>query len=256
MKSLLIAVFREMTPVFTSPQYSKIVNPKTGQQEPSYKINIEFHADDEKLSFVAESEDEITLNKLQKCVIDNLQWWNTFVNAFLTSTAKYFTKPYTVEHINKIAKHTLNGTKNVALPANVILTPSYIQIAGGTFMIHWNYSTERVIIDIPDLTETNTIELPNLPDSTEEQTGIEELNIDEIPVGGNSTEELEINSPAKFYEKQRVKEARLRAKLALYKAHRQTAQYYEKYGEDISDSDSDLETSADETSDSEEEVQL
>jgi hypothetical protein len=245
-----------MAPVFTSPQYSKTVNPKTGQQEPSYKIDIEFKAADEKLSFVAESESEITLNALQKCVIDNLQWWNIFVNAFLTSTSKYFSKPYTVEHINKIAKHTLNGAKPASLPANVILTPSHIQITGGTFMIHWNYSTERVMIDIPDLTETNTIELPDLPDSTKEHEGVEELNIDEIPVGGNSTEELEIDSPAKFYEKQRVKEARLRAKLALYKAQRQTAQYYEKYGEDISDSDSDFETSADETSDSEEEVQL
>jgi hypothetical protein len=111
-----------------------------------------------------------------------------------------------------------------------------------------------MVIDIPDLAETNTIELPDLPVSTKELGGVEELNIDEIPAG--STEELEIDSPAKFYEKQRVKEARLRAKLALYKAQRQSAQYYEKYGEDISDSDSDFETSDGESSESEEEVQL
>lgn len=243
-----------MTPVFTSPQYTKVTNPKTGVQEPLYKIDIQFQTTDDKLTFVAESEIDISLMALQKCVLDNLSWWNSFVNAFLTSTSKYFSKPYTVEHINKIAKHTLNGATTTNFPANVILTPTNIQITGGAFMINWVYLTERVIIDIPDLTETNTIELPELPVSTKEVEGVEELNIDEIPAG--ATEELEIDSPAKFYEKQRVKEARLRAKLALYKAQRQSAQYYEKYGEDISDSDSDFETSDGESSDSEEEVQL
>jgi hypothetical protein len=243
-----------MPPVFTSPQYTKVINPKTGAQEPSYKIDIQFQPIDDKLSFVAESESDISLNALQKCVLDNLNWWNEFVNTFLTSTSKYFSKPYTVEHINKIAKHTLNGSKTINFPANVILTPTNIQITGGTFMINWVYLTERVVIDIPDLAETNIIDLPDLPVSSRDVEGIEELNIDEIPAG--ATEEFEIDSPAKFYEKQKVKETRLRAKLAHYKAQRQSAQYYEKYGENISDSDSDFETSDGESSESEEEVQL
>jgi hypothetical protein len=69
-----------------------------------------------------------------------------------------------------------------------------------------------------------------------------------------------MDSPAKFYDKQRVKEARLKAKLAVYKANRQVARYYDKYGvNDISDSDteSDSEGDSEEGDDSEvEEVQL
>jgi hypothetical protein len=56
---------------------------------------------------------------------------------------------------------------------------------------------------------------------------------------------LEIESPVKYYDKQRVKEARLKAKLAVYKAQRQIAEYSEKYGE-ISDSDTESEYTSDE----------
>jgi hypothetical protein len=124
-------------------------------------------------------------------------------------------------------------------------------------MVNWVYSAEPVMINIPDLEEpeVNNNELTSLPVSNKTGEGIEELNMDELSVGDGSTDDaLELDSPAKFYEKQRVKEARLKAKLAIYKAQRQMAQYYEKYGDDISDSDTDLESS-DEESD-QEEVQL
>ena len=245
-------------PNFKAPQYTKVVNPKTGNQEPCYTFNIEFNIGDY-LSFVAEKESDISLSSLQKCVLENVEWWNAFIKQFLDVSAKYFQKPYTVEAINKITKHTLGGNfLGHSFPANVVLMPENIKISGGIFTVNWKYDIEPMI-DIPDAEEekVNTIELPSLPVSGKVVEGVEELNLDEIPAAANSTEELEIDSPAKFYEKQRVKEARLKAKLAVYKAQRQTAQYYEKYGEDISDSDSDFESSGDESSDSEEdEVQL
>jgi hypothetical protein len=119
------------------------------------------------------------------------------------------------------------------------------------------------MIDFPDVDDvkTNTIELPVLPVSNETKIvdGIQELNMDDLPVGGAPTDDaLELDSPAKFYEKQRVKETRLKAKLAVYKAQRQMAQYYEKYGDDISDSDTDFESSDGESEEEsgDEEVQL
>ena len=119
------------------------------------------------------------------------------------------------------------------------------------------------MIDIPDEEEdkVNTIELPDLPVSNESKIvdGLEELNIDDLAHSDSTANALELDSPAKFYDKQRVKEARLKAKLAVYKAQRTMAQYYEKYGNDISDSDTDLETSDEDSEDDsgdEEEVQL
>lgn len=245
-------------PVFKAPQYTKVVNPKTGAQEPCYTFNIEFN-DCDYISFVAENKSDISLQSLQKCVLDNIQWWNSFITQFLVASAKFFSKPYTVEAINKITKHTLNGTTNDEYPVNVVLVPKNIQISGGIFTVNWGYNIEPMI-DFPDVEDVknDTIEL-DLPASNSNKIveGVEELNIDELPVGNGSTEDvLELESPAKFYDKQRVKEARLKAKLAVYKAQRQMAQYYEKYGDDISDSDTDSEYDTSDDENGVEEVQL
>ena len=248
-------------PAFKAPQYTKVVNPKTGTQEPCYTFNIDFN-DTDCISFVAETQSELSLQSLQKCVLDNLDWWNAFIRQFLQASVKFFSKPYTVETINKITKHTLNGTTSAIYPVNVVLVPKNIQICSGVFTVNWGYTAEPMI-DIPDFEDdkNNTIEVPSLPVSNETKIidGIEELNMDDLPVGTTSTDDaLELDSPAKFYEKRKVKEARLKAKLAVYKAQRTMAQYYEKYGDDISDSDSDYETSDDGNSeeDSGLEVQL
>jgi hypothetical protein len=235
-------------PTFKAPQYTKVVNPVTGAQEPCYTFNIEFN-DSDYISFVADNQSDISLLSLQKCILDNLEWWNTFIGQFLQASVKFFSKPYTVETINKITKHTLNGAQHTAYPINVVLVPKNIRIYGGNFIVNWGYTAEPMI-DFPDVDDikTNTIELDTLPVSNKIVEGIEELNMDDLPVGGAPTDDaLELDSPAKFYDKQRVKEARLKAKLAVYKAQRQMAQYYEKYGDDISDSDTDLETSDEES---------
>jgi len=243
-------------PTFKAPQYTKTVNPKTGAQDPCYTFNIDFNNDDY-ISFVAESQSDLSLQSLQKCVLDNLDWWNTFVGQFLQASVKFFSKPYTVETINKITKHTLNGTISTLYPVNVVLVPKNIQICSGNFMVNWGYTVEPMI-DFPDVDDvkSNTIELPILPVSNETKIvdGIQELNMDDLPVGGAPTDDaLELDSPAKFYDKQRVKEAQLKAKLAVYKAQRQMTQYYEKYGNDISDSSD--EESEEESDDSGDEVQ-
>ena len=245
-------------PAFKAPQYTKVVNPKTGAQEPCYTFNIDFN-DCDYISFVANNQTDLSLQSLQKCILDNLEWWNSFIGQFLQASVKFFSKPYTVEAINKITKHTLIGTTSTEYPVNVILVPKNIQICSGVFTVNWGYNIEPMI-DFPDVEDVknSTIEL-DLPVSNNNKiiNGMEELNIDELPVGNGSTEDvLELDSPAKFYDKQRVKEARLKAKLAVYKAQRQMAQYYEKYGDDISDSDTDSEYDTSDEENDGEEVQL
>lgn len=244
-------------PTFKAPQYSKSVNPYTGKQEQMYTFNIEYSESDSGLSYVAQNENEISLNGLQKLVLENLNWWNNFIQQFLDNSSVFFSKPYKVEHINKITKHTINGDKPNKFPSNVTFIPKNIQISGGLFMINWSYKAESIIIDIPDLLDSETIVNNTLPDSKINNSGvdIEEFNIDELPVDKNTTEEpLEIDSPAKYYDKQRVKESRLKAKLAVFKAQRQMAEFYQKYGQNISDSDTEYTTSDDESE--EEDVQL
>jgi hypothetical protein len=239
-------------PTFKAPQYTKTINPKTGNQEPCYSFTIDYQQSEEGIQFVADSISDITLPNLQKCILENVDWWNRFIQQFLQASSKFFSKQYTVEQINKITQHTLSATTLFENTVNVCLLPKSILISGGIFTVIWAYTTKQVVIDIPDLENDNQpIEL--LPVSNENKESLEELDINELPVG-TTDDTLDLQSPVQFYDKQRVKEYRLKAKLAVYKAQRQMTQYYEKYGNDISDSDTDLDTSDDE--DYSEEVQL
>jgi hypothetical protein len=55
-----------------------------------------------------------------------------------------------------------------------------------------------------------------------------------------------LHTPTKFYEKNKVKEARLKAKIAMYRAQHQRNKYYEKYGTEVTDSDTEEESEEDE----------
>jgi hypothetical protein len=241
--SLLITVFRDTMPIFKSPQYSKKQNPITGAVEPCYTFHIELLDNDHQFTFVAESQFDISLQSLQNTILENVTEWNTFIEEFLKASSKLFTKPYTVDAIHKLTKHTLDKSNDISddtFPVTVTLIPKHIQICKGNFLINWGFEAERMLIDIPDLeeeekqqtTEPNTSNVPPVPEE-----GIQELSIEELPEDSTSTvSEFSFKDSARYYEKRRVKEARLKAKLAIYKAERQMNTYYEKYGTDVSDS--------------------
>jgi hypothetical protein len=233
-------------PTFQSPTYSKVMNPKSGNAESCYTFIVENNEAEEKLSIVAE--EPVTLLTLEKTLEGNTEWWNKWVSSFLEASAKHFSKPYTVHHIHKITKHQLNHTEHHVFPANVTFYPQTIRIHGGAFLVEWCYQITPVTIEIPDLTEEEeTLPVSHLSDD------VQEVDLEEVPVDLNATEEsLILHTPTKFYEKNKVKEARLKAKIAMYRAQHQMNKYYEKYGTEVTDSDTDEEESSEE----DEEVQL
>ena len=161
---------------------------------------------------------------------------------FLEASAKHFSKPYTVQHIHKITKHQLNHTEHSTFPANMIFYPQTIRIHGGAFLVEWCYQITPVTIEIPDLPE----EEETLPVYTSIDD-VQEMNLEEVPVDPNTTEDsMMLHTPTKFYEKNKVKEARLKAKIAMYRAQHQMNKYYEKYGTEVTDSDTEEESEEDE----------
>ena len=187
-------------------------------------------------------EEPITVVTLEKALQENTEWWNKWVSAFLEASAKHFSKPYTVQHIHKITKHHINHTEHNTFPANVTFYPQTIRIHGGSFLVEWYYQITPVTIEIPDLLE----EEETLPVS-QSMDDVQEMNLEEVPVDPNATEEsLILHTPTKFYEKNKVKEARLKAKIAMYRAQHQMNKYYEKYGTEVTDSDTDEEDEEDE----------
>uniref|UniRef100_A0A6C0KUD9 Uncharacterized protein n=1 Tax=viral metagenome TaxID=1070528 RepID=A0A6C0KUD9_9ZZZZ len=230
-------------PSFPSPVYSKVTS-STGAVQHCYTFNITFTPSEKKISYVAYDSSELSLSALQTCVIQNVEWWNEFISGFLKASAKLFSKPYTAQQIQKIIKHTLQGTAPSLFPATITLFPKCIQILGGVFTVQWEYVAETMTIDLPDLAESLS-----LPDSN-----VEEVDLDQLPVSEHATEDgLNLNNPAQFYDKQKVKESRLKAKLAVYRAQQQMNQYYEKYGTEPSDSDTD---SSESEQSEDEEIQL
>ena len=227
----------QIMPIFKTPIYSKITN--NGQVESSYLFGVIFEANEERISFVATDESSISLESLNKCILENIQWWNAFIGNFLQMSSKLFSKPYTVDHINKIVKHSLNKTPT-SFPINVLLTPDSIQIKGGTFIIHWGYTCESLVINIPDFEDESDTDSPNTLNKINSE--FEELDVDDVPMDKNTTEEtLELENSAMLYDKQKVKESQLKAKIAMYKAQHQLERFYEKYGTDITDSESESE---------------
>jgi hypothetical protein len=98
-------------PIIKPPTYSKILNPKTGGNDPCYTFLMDFAADEQQLTMVLDDSSPITLETLQKMVLDNIAWWNTFISTFLQASAKHFSKPYTVEQINKITPTSYSRAK-------------------------------------------------------------------------------------------------------------------------------------------------
>jgi hypothetical protein len=223
-------------PSFKAPVYSKLKNQSTGKVEPCYTFPILWEESDEKLSMVLDNHVAMTTELLQECLEENKEWWNGFVASFLKHSAKLFSKTYTVQEITKITKHIHSSIENSvpSFPATLLYFPTQIQIIGGVFWIQWMYTLEPFMIDIPVFEESIPI--------VDKVTEIEEVNLEKLALDSDSTEEIQLQNPNQFYERQKVKEARLKAKLAMYKAQDKMTRYYEKYGNVISDSESEEES--------------
>jgi hypothetical protein len=174
-----------------------------------------------------------------------------------------------VDQINKITRHTgKEWSYDLSFPVTVDVLPTTIKIQGGIFWVYWDYRFTPNVIDIPvsveeeadataaiclpDLEVKNTVKQEDATASVDKE--VEEVNLDELHIDGNATEDLELSHSDHFYDKQRVKEVRLKAKLAQYKAELQMRMYYDKYGNNVSDTDADSDDSY--TSSEEEDVQL
>jgi len=236
-------------PIVQPPQYSKIPNSTTGIAEPCYTFMIYHTESEKKLMTIAEDVSTLSISGLEHILGENTEWWDGWMKSFLEASAKHFSKPYTVQHIFKITKHQLIGNEQPLFPANVVFQPKTIQIRGGIFLINWEYHTTPITIEIPDLlNEEETLPVSN-------PNELEEMNVDDVPADQQDTgTPLTLDTPTRFYEKNKVKEARLKAKLAMYRAQFQMNKYYEKYGTEVSDSDTEDEMSDEE--DGVEEVQL
>jgi hypothetical protein len=109
----------------------------------------------------------------------------------------------------------------------VVFTPVELVIFQGRFTLVWSVTFKNIVIDIPDLGKT-----------TADESSTDLIPVDDIEADlSQAAESIQLDDSSRHYEKQRVKEAQLRARLAQYKAERAVTRYLNKYGADASDSD-------------------
>ena len=244
-------------PLSHPPQYTKITHPQTRAIEACYTFRVTMDESDERISFLLEEPSTLVSSMIASCIEENRMWWEGFLQLFLERSSKFFSKPYTVQQLLPIITHTFampnamsNAMSNavsdtVSGPSIIILSPKSIQIRGGTFCACWEHECESLVIDIPvgtlpvdpkisELSERFEPECYALSDlipmSPSVPVELEECSLQEIPL--SSTE-----NAAQLHDRQKAKEARLKAKLAIYRAQTEMNEYYDKYGTDLSDSD-------------------
>ena len=208
-----------MALVVKKPVYTKVTTP-TGATEPVHTFGLESSWTVAGLSSGTQTPAEVLLVSLSK----ELGALNTFLTEFLRLTSPHFAKPYSVTNVLKTLKHIVDSTASGSLT----FQPQSVQITVRGFQILWSCKAEEVAL----------ISLPDMDDEA-----------DDIPLS-NTNEVIQLQTQPTdirhVYDRQRVKEATLRAKLAQYKANRAHLEYLEKYGTDPSDSeDSDSEESDD-----------
>ena len=236
-------------PIIHPPQYTKITHPQTRAIEACYTFRVTMDESDEQISFLLEEPSTLVSSMIASCLEENHMWWEGFLQLFLERSSKFFSKAYTVQQLLPIITHTFampNAVSNaVSGPSTVLLSPKSIQIRGGTFCVFWEHECESLVIDIPVGTLPVDPEISELSEHFEPECSalsdlipldpsvpvdLEECSLQEIPL--SSTE-----NAAQLHDRQKAKEARLKAKLAIYRAQTEMNEYYDKYGTDLSDSD-------------------
>jgi hypothetical protein len=155
---------------------------------------------------------------------------------FLKTHGHRFKKPYTPAQLIKVTKHqfSIDGDATGGESSeefNWVFTPASINVnKTGAFILIWiaKGDTIRILMDEPELALEEIVDIPESDDF------------------------LRLTSDKQLHDRKYIEQAKLRAKVAKFKAEKAVSRYLEKYGydSDILESDSDgSEDDSDEDSD-------
>jgi hypothetical protein len=178
----------------------------------------------------------------------------------LRSHKSMFAKAYLPAQMVKITQHAVltpvspTGTAWLGRPVELTLR-------GGRFILGWMLSEQNIQLSLDEealRSRSNSLsdmlEVVDIADEDQKSsvhegmTEVSDNDIQEFSEDSHDALSLRSIDERRLRERQRIEEARLRARLAAYKAERLMVRYAEKYGEvDISDSE---DSESDDSSDS------
>lgn len=185
---------------------------------------------------------------LPDALAENKTWWMTCIADFLEVGNKYFSKKYSADQLVKYIRHGGLSTDKFTTATIVVYMPKEVTIIEGKFTMMWCTEKHDGGIDIPDFDseKDGPAAAPAAAPTSSDSSGLDELDSEALPMtgtwddshaAGGAGAAAATSSHSRHYEKRKVQEARLKAKLAMYRAEKAITRYLEKYGDDISDSD-------------------
>ena len=189
----------------------------------------------------------------------------SFLKEFLEKSKKYFTNPLTPE---KVLRHLRHGSfvQASSLPSEskgytFSWRPYTFTLKAGDYVLTWEpYSFKETEAIIPaSFTEATTPRAQSpIPEQMQELRNIQihdslipvgDLPLSDLPPLSFGTDQVD---PVQEEIKRRIREARLKVQLAKLKAQRMEHKYFERYGQQVEES----EDSSDFSSDSDEEEEI
>jgi cytochrome c1 len=218
-----------MAATFGKPSYTKL-KVASGAMEPCYTFSIVTPTIDWDSQDIKPAPSSLE-SQLMELVSSKQEWLKVMIESFLKASEQYFTKKYTADALLKHLNHKLESERPTEEQNQVLFMPKEIIIFQGRFTLMWKAKLETIRIAIPDLEE-------NVENEAQMKDVTELLAIDDLEADlQKGPEEMVMEDSSRHYEKRKVKEARLRARLAQYKAERAMSRYLEKYGTEPSDSE-------------------
>ena len=227
------------------PEYSKIM--ENGAQISVYRFKVQ-QAPHDIVLYCKELSEQAFRADIAKLLAKDGDYHSHMADFFeylLTDFSKLFVKKHAPAAYVNALQHQFLEIPTAPLsrsPAEhtIILNPVELILKNGRFIFVW--STELASSDIEDsMSEVGDISL-NLPESDDI---IEVEDIDESVDTGNDeilavrSGQPDVLSDKQYRDRQRVEEARLRAKLAAVRAERALERYIQKYGDYESELSSD-----------------
>ena len=234
---------------FSQPQYIQGADKK-----PVYVFNVQT---DEPL--ICSTEQQPNIDKVIS-EESGESYVNELYNDFITNCSKFFPRPLTIERVKSRTVHIVKTIHDDEVVDGIIvwhMTPISICVSGTQIQVYWKITKTCAIIDFEDdIPATTTAAAIKAPDvqlpitmntlSLNEKPKDELVALDDIPSTACEEPTFVLKSHASSTASndkvtKKLREARLQVKLAKFRAARAYEKYVNKYGDDLSESDTDTE---------------
>jgi hypothetical protein len=218
---------------FKQPKYTK----DPGTLQPVYEFPLEYTGQDIP---IIDTEGFSAIDVLTT-YLEHDDVAKKIMSQLIDTHKSLFAKQYTINQIMKITTQSIvKYNENIGSMWKCI--PVNVTLSAGKFIINWELiAHEAPVIDLGDIPTSR-------PQSPVEGELIDVTN--NLALEESSTDILRSQSQSRDddikrqVDKRKLHDARLRAKLALFRAERAAQKYIERYGDDFS-SDSDLSDESD-----------